>query len=394
VLRVGLVGCGFIGRVHSWALWAVRKAGLVDVRVTAVCDHDAERARDLAEPNEAEVLELGPLLDQVDAVYVCTPTVMHLPVVEAAAARGLPIYCEKPLAPSLEEAQRVAAALRTVTHRVGLVMRCAPVFEALVEIVRSGRYGRPMTLVMRDDQYFPIQGQYGSTWRKDLATAGGGTLIEHSIHDLDLIRWILGDATEVSCRTRTFFGHEGIDDVATAMLAYADGATANLVSVWHQVLTRGSSRRLEVFCEDAFLYTEDDNTGPVFVETSQGAETVECEAPPWVAELPVPVESRKVLGLYAEASRRFLDAIASKSAGSPGEVSATHLQRGGSGGRSAPGRMSEARPERGGSGGRSAPGEEDAVAAHRLVDAAYRSASRGGVPISLGDRNTGGGETS
>ena len=66
------------------------------------------------------------------------------------------------------------------------MLRTSPVYRALPSWSPSGRYGRPLAVVFRDDQYFPIQGQYGSTWRTDVAVAGGGTLIEHSIHDLDV----------------------------------------------------------------------------------------------------------------------------------------------------------------------------------------------------------------
>jgi predicted dehydrogenase len=304
-VRVGLVGCGFIANIHSWALWAVRKAGLFDVRVTAVCDADAERAGRLADPHRAPVLGFDALLDSVDVVWVCTPTSEHLALVEAAADRGLAVFCEKPLAPDLEQATRVAAALERVPHQVGLVMRAAPVFETLRDVLASGKYGRPMVVSMRDDQFFPIQGQYASTWRSDRSVSGGGTLIEHSIHDLDLFRMLLGDATEVSCRSASFFGHPGIEDLATATLAFPDGMQATLTSVWHQVLTRPSTRRLEVFCENAFIWTEDDNTGPLHVQTDEGGEQIECPPPSWVDELPVSEEVRRPLGLYAEASRRF-----------------------------------------------------------------------------------------
>jgi len=343
--RIGLVGCGFIGRVHSWALWAVRKAGHSDAAVVAVSDPDAEKARALAEPHGAEVMAPDELLGAVDVVYVCTPTVGHLGVVEAAADRGLAVFCEKPLAPNLEDAERVSSALRRVTHQVGLVLRHAPVFTAAAEAISSGRYGRPMTASLRDDQYFPNQGQYGSTWRALQDVAGGGTLIEHSIHDLDVLRWLCGDPDTLTCRTSSFFSHPGIEDLAVATLAYDGGATANLVSVWHQVLTRGSSRRLEVFCEQAFLWTEDDNCGPLHVETSAGTEVVACDPPPWVDEIGVPEAGRRTLGLYAEASRRFLASVEAGSAGSPGEG--------------------------------------EALAAHVLVDAAYRSAADGGRPITL-----------
>src|SRR5262249_33247851 len=136
---------------------------------------------------------LDALLDAVDVAWICTWTAAHLEAVEAAAGRGLPIFCEKPLAPNLPECEAVSAALARVPHQVGLVLRYAPVFAAAAGIVESGRYGRPLTTNLRDDQYFPIQGSYGSTWRRDRDAAGGGTLIEHSIHDVDVLRWVLGD---------------------------------------------------------------------------------------------------------------------------------------------------------------------------------------------------------
>jgi predicted dehydrogenase len=345
MLRVGLVGCGFIGRVHSWGLWAVRKAAATDARVVATSDPDRDRALALADAHGADVMDVDALLDAVDVVYVCTPTAQHLVVVEAAAGRGLAVFCEKPLAPDLGAAFRVAAALARTRHQVGLVLRHAPVFAAMDEAIASGRYGRPMAAVLRDDQYFPNQGQYASAWRADRSVAGGGTLIEHSIHDLDLIRWLRGDPNTVACRTSSFFSHPGIEDVAVATLGYDDGSTVNLISVWHQVLTRGSSRRLEVFCEEAFLWTEDDNCGPLHVETSQGAEVIACDPPSWVDEIRVPEANRRTLGLYAEASRRFLTSVEAGSTGSPGEG--------------------------------------EALAAHVLVDAAYRSAADDGRPVSL-----------
>ena len=345
-LRIGMIGCGFIANVHSWALWAVRKAELSDATITAVCDIDAARARKLAEPNGAEVLDLDALLGVVDAVYICTPTSEHLSTVKAAAERKLPIFCEKPLAPDLRTANRVGAWLDRVPHQVGLVMRSAPVMEALRERIASGDYGRPMALLMRDDQYFPNQGQYGSAWRAEVDVAGGGTLIEHSIHDIDLFRWLIGDPVEVTCRTASFFGHDGVEDLATASFVYPAGTIATLVSVWHQVLTRGSTRRLEVFCESGHLWTDDDATGPLHVETSSGHEVLDCPPPEWVDALPIDDDvRRRALGLYGEASRRFLACVSAGTAGSPDA--------------------------------------SDAVAAHRLVDAAYRSASDGGAPVVL-----------
>lgn len=347
MMRIGLVGCGHIGTVHAYALQQLTEAGLVDARLHATFNTDPERAARVATYHGGEpVASLEALVDAVDVVWVCTWTAGHLAAVEAAAARGLPVFCEKPLAPTYAECEKVAAALARVPHQVGLVLRWSPVFAHAADLVASGRYGRPLATLLRDDQYFPIQGMYGSTWRKDRDLAGGGTLIEHSIHDVDVLRWILGDPVEIAARTASAFGHAGIDDVATVTFGYEGDAVATLTSVWHQVLSRESSRRLEVFCEDALLWTDDDYLGPLHVETSAGVEVHEHEPPPWAERLTVPEVFAKAIAHYAEPSKAFLDALSADGARARGR-----------------------------------PGAEEALAAHRLVEHAYRSAASGGAPV-------------
>ncbi len=349
MIRIGLVGCGHIGMVHSYALKQLVACGLVDAAVTATFDIDADRSvRAAAYHGATPMSSIEAVVDAVDAVWVCTWTAAHREAVECAASAGRAIFCEKPLAPNYEECERVAAALATVPHQVGLVLRHAPVFALAAEHVASGRHGRPLATTLRDDQYFPIQGQYGSTWRKDVAAAGGGTLIEHSIHDVDIIRWLLGDPVTVAAHTANRFGHAGIDDVVAVTMAYADGSVAQLTSVWHQVLTRESSRRLEVFCEDALLWTEDDYLGPLHVQTAGGTDTIECAPPEWAARLPVPELYAKAVAAYAAPSLQFLGALASDGPAAIGHPSAA-----------------------------------TALAAHRIVDGAYASAARGGAPEPL-----------
>ncbi|MBV8952294.1 MAG: Gfo/Idh/MocA family oxidoreductase, partial [Actinobacteria bacterium] len=189
MMRIGLVGCGFIGTVHSFALRQLSRAGLVDAAVTATYDVDRPRAEAAAAAHERAVVmtDVDALAEAVDVVWVCTWTAAHAAAVRAAVVAGRPVFCEKPLAPTLVECEAVAADLRRVPHQVGLVLRYAPVFRTAGELLRSGRFGAPLAAVLRDDQYFPIQGIYGSTWRGDVSKAGGGTLIEHSIHDVDVL---------------------------------------------------------------------------------------------------------------------------------------------------------------------------------------------------------------
>jgi predicted dehydrogenase len=341
--RVGLVGCGLIGFVHSYTLRLLAQHRLVDAAVTATFDPRPERAEAFAAAHDRAVAcpDLDALVEQVDALWVCSWTAAHREAVAAAAAAGRAVFCEKPLAPTLAECEAVADLLAPLPHQVGLVLRTAPVFRALADAVRGSGHGPPLAVVFRDDQYFPTQGLYASDWRADVTRAGAGALLEHSIHDVDILRWLLGDPDRVQARVASRAGHPGIEDVAAVTCTYPDGGLATLTSVWHQVLSRGSSRRVEVFCERALLWLDDDFTGPLHVETADGGVTVPTEPPAWVARLEAPPVVARVVAEYAPPSKAFLDALA---AGGP-----------------TPG-----------------PHADTALAAHRVVDAAYRSATAGG----------------
>jgi len=350
VLSIGFVGTGVIAWAHALGLQAMGTAGVLDVSVDVVHDLDEARAEGFASINGARALRsVDEVVESCDAVWVCTPTAAHREVVEAAAAQGRAVFCEKPLAPDLAGAEALAAAVASagVPAQVGLVLRSAPVFRALAAVVADGALGAPMVAVLRDDQYFPTQGVYGSTWRADVEVAGGGCLIEHSIHDLDVLRFCLGEVAEVAGRTANFAGHRGIEDVADVTLRFASGATAEVVSVWHGILSRGSTRRLELFCERGLAWLDDDFLGPLHIETSDGEETRAGVSPGWVDDLPLGHDD---IGLairaYVEADRAFVDAVV---------------------------------------GGRPpAPSLAEAVVAHRLVDGAYRSAAAGGAPVPVG----------
>jgi len=349
--RVAIVGCGFIGGIHSRALKGLIGGGLADARVVAVADADTERAAGFAAAHGADVCTDDPAtaIAEADAVWICTPTSSHRALVETAAAAGVAVYCEKPLATTLDDVLAMATLVEQagVAHQVGLVLRSAQAIATLHRVATDASVaGRPMAAVLRDDQYFPNQGQYGSAWRADVAVAGGGTLIEHSIHDLDLLAWVLGPIRRVTCRTANFAGHDGVEDVAMVTAEHAGGATSSLISVWHQILSRPSTRRIEVFGEQALVWLDDEMAGPVHVERATGVETIPTPTGDgWLDQLAVPPAWRPGLAAYAAADRSFLDAIAA-------------------------GR----RPE---------PGFDVAVAAHLVADAAYRSAAAGGVPTTV-----------
>lgn len=351
-LGIGFVGCGFIATIHAGALTALAQQGHVDARLAACCDRDAGRAAAFAATfgfgAHTDAVDALVARTDVDAVYVCTPTVSHPDVVARVAASGKALFCEKPLAFDAATAATMAAAVADagIVARVGLVLRFSPTMREIRRLA-AGSAG-VMATVLRDDQFIPIRGQYGSTWRADKAQAGAGTVLEHSIHDADLLRWICGDVVAVSAVTRSVAGHDGIEDVAVATLQFAGGAVGSLVSVWHDVDSRPSTRRLELLCRDVWIATDSDVYGTVTAQTTAATVDVAavdaavrtCEA------LGAPAALAGPGGVWMLEDWAFCETACGRPVGGPTFA--------------------------------------DAVAAHRIVDAVYESARSGGAPVAVG----------
>ena len=273
-LRVGFLGAGLIANYHSKSLRRSGAEAQYGVARAGVFDPVRERAEVFADAAGHHVCDTEEeVLDDCDAIYICTWTNEHPRLVDEAVRRRLAIFCEKPLAISTELAESMAATVAAagVTNQVGLVLRRAPTYNWARHLVTDPAAGRLMTVVFRDDQFIPIQGHYQSTWRSDRLLVGAGTLLEHSIHDVDMLRFLVGDVARVSANTANFHGHDGIEDVANATLVFESGAIGTLASVWHDNLARPSLRRVEIFCERRYIVIEgDDWYGPVHWTDSDG----------------------------------------------------------------------------------------------------------------------------
>lgn len=266
---VGLIGCGFIGRFHSRNLRGALRSELVPGEYIAVCDRELARAESFASITGAH--HVTGAADEafgvagVNAVYICTETAEHPDLVVEAARRGLHVFCEKPLAKTLDEVRRMVDAVEAagVVHQVGLILRHSPVYTVLKDMMSAPKLGPFLTAHLRDDQFFPTRGHYASAWRGDFEKAGGGTLIEHSIHDVDLFRWLFGEVTAVRCHTRVTSGHDRVEDIAMVTFEHEGGVQTSLSSIWHQLDERPSTRHLEVFYEGGYFATDHDFIGPI-----------------------------------------------------------------------------------------------------------------------------------
>ena len=276
-VRVGFIGTGFIARTHNWFL----KHSSADHRIVAVDDVDGERAQASADRVRAEVVEQAELLERVDAVFVTTWTSEHEYLVAAAAERGVAVFCEKPLAFDATAVQRMVDAVETagVVNQVGLILRFMPQLIHAKALLADERAGRLLAVSFRDDQFIPIQSHYGSTWRIDPERCGRGTLLEHSIHDVDVMQWMCGPVDSVSGSVREVHGYDRIDDVAIARLDFADGGIASLTSIWHDIIDRPSLRNIEIFSENLYLHLDGEATSPLTWQfTGEPVQTLEGDA--------------------------------------------------------------------------------------------------------------------
>ncbi len=280
-MRIGFLGAGLIAHFHALGLVESGE----DLTFAGVYDPDEARAQEFAAGwggtacgSEAEVL------DSCDAVYVCTWTSDHARLVDEACARGLAVFCEKPLAFDAPRAEAMAQATEAagVINQVGLVLRRSPAFGYLGLLVADPAAGRVMSVVFRDDQYIPVQGMYASVWRGDKERAGAGTLLEHSIHDVDILEQVIGPVRSVSARAANFHGLDGIEDSVATVFDLDGGGVGVHTTIWHDVMERPSLRRVEVFCERRHLVLEGDWDGPLTWSTA-GEETQVLEGEALVA---------------------------------------------------------------------------------------------------------------
>jgi predicted dehydrogenase/uncharacterized membrane protein YbhN (UPF0104 family) len=228
-LRGALLGAGNIalrGHAPQWTEDPVLAEGVEMVAVAdlsqanlAAAAKALPRARTYA---HADVLLAN---ENVDFCDVCTPPFTHRPLVEAAAARGIHVICEKPIASTLGDAEAIAQAVRSA----GIVfVPChqyhhSPQWETVRRLLpRIGRIHLVEYEVHRTEAN-PGNPNWAPAWRTDRALAGGGILFDHGAHIFYQLRAVLGEPAGVQATLRTL-GHAdyGVEDSAFVVLDYGD----------------------------------------------------------------------------------------------------------------------------------------------------------------------------
>jgi predicted dehydrogenase len=220
-IGVGVIGVGLMGRRHAENVSRVGGAKLLAV-------HDAnpslsERvARDLGATNCASVEALVSH-SGVDAVVIASPARAHETHALAALAAGKDVLLEKPIAPSLEAADRILAASASATRlQIGFMRRYDPAYTEALSVVRSGKVGAVRFFKGVDRDREPSSGPPGSVARVDI-------FAESAIHDFDVARWITRDEVAgVRASAMTLAPDAPGPDLALAELRFAGGAAASI----------------------------------------------------------------------------------------------------------------------------------------------------------------------
>jgi len=270
--KVGIVGLGYIGRVHALAYHALPYAyptpqALAEVKsvLRSKTGTEKELLASLGSPLETDNMELF-LRSGQDVVDICSPNNLHWEHVKAAAASKVHIYCEKPLGLNLDHARRITAAAQQAgvhTH-TAFMMRYYPAVRQAKAILCSGELGEIFNFRANFFHNSYIDPNRPLSWKARHSTSGGGSLADLGIHMIDLVRYLLGEATWVQCHTRTFITQRpasadstvmvpvDVDDWGICLVGLENGAQG-VIETTRVSGGMGNSTRVEIFASRGSL---------------------------------------------------------------------------------------------------------------------------------------------
>jgi predicted dehydrogenase len=223
-LRVGLVSWA---HVHAAGL-ARTLAALEQVEFVGSFDDGVAKAEGPTAPS------LEALLRSADAVVIASTNAAHHRYTLAAAAAGVHVLCEKPLATTIADAREMIAGCRAAGVQLGVALpvRGSPAIVALRDAIASGTLGRVRAIRAMNP------GQYPGRWFGDPHEAGGGAVMDHTVHVVDAIRWLLGDeVVRVHAELGSFLHGLAVEDCGLLTLELRGGAFATVDCSWSRPAT-------------------------------------------------------------------------------------------------------------------------------------------------------------
>ncbi|MGD0387409.1 MAG: Gfo/Idh/MocA family oxidoreductase [Tepidisphaeraceae bacterium] len=229
-LRVGVIGCGRMGRLHARVY-----SQMAQVKLTGVFDAVAEKAAAVADEFGAPAPKsLEELLANVDAVTIAAPTKVHLSIAQECLTRKIACLIEKPLAKDVAEGRRIVelATQNKTTVQVGHIERFNPAIRAMSRLKIEPRF-------LEVTRISPM------TFR----SIDVGVVLDMMIHDIDIVLWLANSTvSRVEAIGVSVIGE--VEDICNARLTFANGCVANLTA---SRLAMRTDRHLRVFSPDAYV---------------------------------------------------------------------------------------------------------------------------------------------
>jgi predicted dehydrogenase len=229
-LNIAMIGSGSIARAHSNAFHQVGHFFDVpySLNLKVVCGRNQTKLQAFAEQwgwaeaaaDWQEVVERK----DVDVVDIAVPNALHAPIALVAAKSGKMIFCEKPLAATLAEAQQMALAARDIPNLVWFNYRRVPAVAFAKQLIAEGKLGE---IFHYRSYYFNQSGvdpAKGQTWRYRRGEAGSGAIGDLLSHSIDTATYLNGEMAELSAMKHTFIPGREVDDAVSVMVRFANGS--------------------------------------------------------------------------------------------------------------------------------------------------------------------------
>ena len=265
MFKIGLVGYGFMGKMHSQCYNATGMAKMV-----AIADVDPAKRAEAKEKFGCDVYDsVEAMLEsaEIDVVDVCTPTYLHEPVVLAAAKAGKHIMCEKPMSISVKSTKKMiqAAEKAGVTFMVAQVIRFWPEYKIIKDMIDSGKYGKVKFMSASRLSGLPIWSW--DNWLLDPKRSGGALLDLH-IHDIDFFNYVLGFPKSVYAVGVK--GPHGSLDTSLTVMEHASGVKSFAQGTFDLAGTYPFTMALLVNCEKGSFRYDLGSTPSLMVYPEKG----------------------------------------------------------------------------------------------------------------------------
>jgi len=253
MINVAVVGTGSISNLHIKGLLEFKDR----CKIVALCDIYPEKAEDTKKrynldceifDNHKSMLASG---IKIDVVHVCTPPYVHAPISIDCMDAGCNVLCEKPMAPSVEECDKMLEAKKRNNVTLGAIAqnRFRNEVYKLKKVLDSGLVGKLKFIQVnsfwwRDHCYYDLW--WRGTWEKE----GGGCTLNHAVHHIDMLNWMVGKGPKevMSMLTNVCHDNAEVEDLSVACVKYDDNSMANIIS---SVISHGEEQGIVIQCEKA-----------------------------------------------------------------------------------------------------------------------------------------------